>query len=369
MVRPASTTAFLIAATTLPTSAGSLGAGLPAGAVARRAADRGLGRAADPHRQVGLHRLGRDRRALEAIVPALEIDAVLAPQPGDDLERLVGAPAARPGVDVERLPFRPERAADAEGRQQAALGQHVDGGALLGEQHRIAQRQRHDVHAEAQAARAAGQGGHRRHAFEDRLAADQAIGLPQRIDAARLAEIDPAPVVGGAGEGKFHQAEADGDAHAGTLDLGERRDLVEIAQDLVAGSRRGSPAARSGCRPSRSSPAPWRRWARRTRWSSAWRGRGPSRSAICAQPLDALDDVEAAARAREPAVAIVDHAPQRMVGLAAQDDRRMRPLRRLGPRPDRIEVRRTRRGTSASSSVHSAFMASTCSRICLKRVS
>ena len=59
-----------------------------------------------------------------------------------------------------------------------------------------------------------GQGRHGRHAFEDRLAADQAVGLPQRIDAARLAQIDPAPVAGGAGEGEFHQAEADGDAHA-----------------------------------------------------------------------------------------------------------------------------------------------------------
>ena len=196
-----------------------LGAGLPARAVARGAPDRGLRRAADPHRQVGLHRLGRDRRRLQAIVPALEVDAVLAPQPGDDLQRFVGAPAACLGVDVEGFPFGPQRAADAEAWQQPALGKHVDGGALLGQKHRIAQRQRHDVHAEAQAARAAGQRCHHRHAFQDRLAAHQPVGLPQRIDTARLAEIDPAPVVAGPGEGELHQAEADGDGHAASATL------------------------------------------------------------------------------------------------------------------------------------------------------
>ena len=38
-------------------------AGLPAGAEPRGAPDRRLGRAADPHRQIGLHRLWRDRGA------------------------------------------------------------------------------------------------------------------------------------------------------------------------------------------------------------------------------------------------------------------------------------------------------------------
>src|SRR5207244_1486681 len=42
-----------------PRLLGRLGAGLPAGAEPRGAPDRRLGRAADPHRQVGLHRLWR----------------------------------------------------------------------------------------------------------------------------------------------------------------------------------------------------------------------------------------------------------------------------------------------------------------------
>src|SRR5207237_7971219 len=47
-----------------------LGAGLPAGAVTRRAPDRRLRRAADPHRQVRLDGLGGARRPLQPIGPA-----------------------------------------------------------------------------------------------------------------------------------------------------------------------------------------------------------------------------------------------------------------------------------------------------------
>ena len=68
--------------------------------------------------------------------------------------------------------------------------------------------------AAAQAPRPPGQRAHRRQALEDRLATDQTVGLPQRIDAARLAEIDPAPIVARPGKRKLHQAEADSDLHA-----------------------------------------------------------------------------------------------------------------------------------------------------------
>ena len=132
-----------------------LGARLPAGAEPRGAPDRRLGRAADPHRQIGLHRLWRDRGAGQAVVDALEIDLVLAPQPADDLEPLVGLAAARLGVEVQGPPFRRERAADAEGGQQAPFGQHVDRRALLGQQHRVAKCQRQHVDAEFEPARAA----------------------------------------------------------------------------------------------------------------------------------------------------------------------------------------------------------------------
>ena len=116
-------------------------------------------------------------------------------------------PPARRGVDVQRLPLRPLRTADAEPRQQPPLRQHVDRRALLGQQHRIAQRQRHHVDAELDPPRAPGDRRQRRHALQDRLAADDAVGLPDRIDAARLAQIDPAPEPVGAGERKLHQAQ------------------------------------------------------------------------------------------------------------------------------------------------------------------
>src|SRR5205814_1336770 len=73
---------------------GGLGAGLPAGAEAGGAPDRRLGRAADPHRQIGLYRLWRDRGAAELVVHAVEIDLVLGPQPADHFEPLIGLAAA-----------------------------------------------------------------------------------------------------------------------------------------------------------------------------------------------------------------------------------------------------------------------------------
>src|SRR6185312_3395506 len=67
---------------------------LPAGADARRAADRGVARAADPHRQIRLHGLGRNGDALQLVEGAAEVDLVLPPQAADDLEALVGLPTA-----------------------------------------------------------------------------------------------------------------------------------------------------------------------------------------------------------------------------------------------------------------------------------
>ena len=68
---------------------------LPAGTEARGAPDCGLRAAADPHRQVGLHRLGREGGARQAVVLAGEVDAVLAPQAAHDLQPFVGLAAAR----------------------------------------------------------------------------------------------------------------------------------------------------------------------------------------------------------------------------------------------------------------------------------
>jgi hypothetical protein len=145
------------------------------------------------------------------IVPSLEIDAVLRPQTCDDLQRLIRPPPARCCVDMQRLPLGSLRTADAEPRQQPPLRQHIDRGTLLGQQNRIAQRQRHHVDSELDALRAPGDRGERRHAFKNWLAADDAVGLPDRVDPTRFAQIDPSPEPVGAGEWKFHQPRTDRD--------------------------------------------------------------------------------------------------------------------------------------------------------------
>jgi hypothetical protein len=143
----------------------------------------------------------------------LEVDAVLGPQPLDDLEAFVGLPPTRLHVDVQRRPLRPHRTADAEGRQQPALGQHIDRCALFGDEHWIAQCERHHVHAELDATRPPGKRRHGRHALKDRRAADKAVGLPDGVGAASLTQVDPSPVAARVSERKFHQSEADGDTH------------------------------------------------------------------------------------------------------------------------------------------------------------
>ena len=144
---------------------------------------------------------------------ALEADLVLGPEPADQLQPLVGAAAAAPGLAARRLPVRRQAVADAEGRQQTALAQEIDGGALLGQQQRIAQAHRDHVHAELQPRGRAGQPGHGAHRLEEGLARDQAIGLPDGIDSPRLAGLDPTHVGRRPGEGKVGDAQADCYAH------------------------------------------------------------------------------------------------------------------------------------------------------------
>ncbi len=115
---------------------------LPAGAEARGAADRRLTGAAEPHRQVGAERLRRNHGVVVAIELTVEIDRILDPQAGDDLEHLVAAPAAPRRVGAHGFPVGGADTADAEAGQEAARAQHVDGGALFGEQQRIAQAER-----------------------------------------------------------------------------------------------------------------------------------------------------------------------------------------------------------------------------------
>src|SRR4051812_33208600 len=94
------------------------------------------------------------------------------------------------------IPFGTAWTANTEGRQHATLGQHVNGGALLRKQHWIAHRYSNDIDSEFDPSRAPCNRGQRGHAFEDRRAAHETVVLPDRIDAALFAQIDPAPETG-----------------------------------------------------------------------------------------------------------------------------------------------------------------------------
>ena len=122
--------------------------------------------------------------------------------------------------------------------------------------------QRDDVHAELDPPRPPGERRQRGHAFQDRRAADEAVGLPDRIDAALLAQIDPAPEARRRLERVFHQA-------AGRARPSCDGRPAARARPAGAGSRRGRgpalPAARGRCPPrDRPRASPRRRGARNT---------------------------------------------------------------------------------------------------------
>src|SRR5438270_8133707 len=58
------------------------------------------------------------------------------------------------------------------------------------------------------------------------------------------------------------------------------------------------------------------------------------------QPRELFLDLIPAAGAREPAIAILDDAAQRVISLATEDDRRVWFLQRLRPRPHLVEIHR-----------------------------
>jgi Kef-type K+ transport system membrane component KefB len=67
------------------------------------------------------------------------------------------------------------------------------------------------VAVEADRVEQTGQRRHHAHAFEEGLRADQPVGLPDRVDTAGLAQIDPAPVGGSAGKRELHRPDPDRD--------------------------------------------------------------------------------------------------------------------------------------------------------------
>ena len=199
-----------------PHLVGALHARDPARAQLRRAADRRLARPADPERQRALHRLGLHHRVGVVEMLAVERDRLLVPQPRHNRQRLIGDGAAALHGAVGDAPFGRERAAHAEGRQQPPVAEEVDRRALLGQHQRVAEAHHDHVHAELEPLGARRQRRHKGHRLEHRLFRDQPIRLPDRVDAALLAEVDPAPHHLHVGKREVGDAHADAVAHART---------------------------------------------------------------------------------------------------------------------------------------------------------
>ena len=190
-----------------------LDARLPTGTPARGALDGLGGTATNPQGHGPLHRLGRDGGLVKAHELAVHRHGIFRPQAGERLQLLIHAPAAALGRRAGGGIVPRAGAAQAEGRQQAAFGQHVDGGALLGGQHRVAQAEARHVHAELEPPRSAGEGRHHAHALQVVHAGNEPVGLPDGIDAPALAQIHPLPEASRVLEGEAGDADAYADGH------------------------------------------------------------------------------------------------------------------------------------------------------------
>jgi hypothetical protein len=102
---------------------------------------------------------------------------------------------------------------DPEDGQQATAREVVDGRALAGQHEWVTQAHHDGVHAELETPARAGEGRHRAHGLELRLGARQAIGLPDGVDLAPLAQIHPAEEGAGALERVGGDAEPDANLH------------------------------------------------------------------------------------------------------------------------------------------------------------
>ena len=111
------------------------------------AAGRGLGMAADHDRHRAGGGLGAHVGAGEAHELAGVTGRVLFPQGAHGADVLLGAPAALGEGDAERIEFFPQPA-DADAEDHPAAGEVVQGGDLLGAQHRVVFRQDQDAGGE-----------------------------------------------------------------------------------------------------------------------------------------------------------------------------------------------------------------------------
>src|SRR5262249_18801137 len=160
--------------------------------------ERRVGAPADPDRRAWLlHRLGVDADLLEIGEPAVERGRRVAPECADNVDRLGDARASLAVRYAAELELLRVLAADADAEDQAAAGQHIEGGGRLRRDRRRAQRQERDRGAELDAVGDADVGRQEGEGFVDRIVKRDVIAGPDGLVAPRLEALHEAEVLGG----------------------------------------------------------------------------------------------------------------------------------------------------------------------------
>ena len=159
----------------------------PPVALARRPRQRRVGPPADPDgRPRLLHRLGVDADAVEAGEAAVERRRRVAPERAHDVDALGHARAALLVRDAADLELLAVLAAHAHAEDEAAAGQHVQGGRGLGRDGGRAQREQVHAGAEADARGDARVAREERQRLEDRVVEGDVVAGPDRLEAQLL---------------------------------------------------------------------------------------------------------------------------------------------------------------------------------------
>ncbi|WP_275693169.1 hypothetical protein [Nocardioides sp. TF02-7] len=155
---------------------------------------------------------------LELPVPAVVGDRVLGPQLLQQLQRLVEPARALLERHVEVVELLPP-VAEPGAEHQTALGHHVEGRDLLGEQHRVVERRDHDVGDEADVRLHLGrEPRHQRHRLQPaEVAVQEVLADREVVEPGRLAGLDHREQVAellrrrDGGHGDVAQQESDAD--------------------------------------------------------------------------------------------------------------------------------------------------------------
>jgi hypothetical protein len=143
-----------------------------------------------------LHRPRPHVHRLRGVETALEVEGRARPRAGEELDAFLHPRPRVVAVGLESLVVL-ECAAAADAHVEAAAAHHVEHGQLLGEVHRMVQRQERDAHAEAESRGAGGQkGGQHRRGRAEPVVVEVVLGdphrvIPERLRGQHLLEVGP----------------------------------------------------------------------------------------------------------------------------------------------------------------------------------